>query len=1417
MSAHPKNKPQATLFVVFAALMLGIGTADYFFYRDQTETIKEQAQQQLSTIADLKVQQITNWRKERLGDAYVLRENIFIRVAVSDWLRLGLDAEQQGQICQWLQSYVVRFDYREALLLDPQGKILAATPDSLPIVEPTLQLLRSATDSRAPAFGNVHEFAGNGSYMELATPLYNPGNQRLLGFVVFRIDPRRFLFPLLQSWPVPSQSAETLLIERQGDSIVYLNELRHRKGTALRPVLPADQETLPAALAASGITQVMEGEDYRGVKVLAATRPVPETSWSMVAKIDMSEVRAPLLDRFYFLLAISALALLAALGMTLYLSRLQRHAGWQQEADERKAAREIARAHDRLLAAQDIGRIGSWEREINSQKLWWSEEIYRLFDYPPASTTPTLDLFYARIHPDDRELVRRTVAESAAQGKRYHIPYRVILPSGEIRCFENTSRIVSDNAGYPIAIAGTTQDVTEHRRIEEQSRRQSVQLAAVLENLPMGISVFDEKLRLQLWNPSLIDVLGLPPELVTPGVAFEDLVRYRAQIGEYGPGDPEEQVRERVNLALGFAPHRFEHTRGNGRTNLIQGRPYDIDGQLAGFITTYTDITDRKQAETELQRQHTLLHTIIENIPSGVSLIDGNLDFVGFNQEFCRLLEFPAELMAKKLLGMRDIVLFNAQRGEYGPGDPEALADALIEKARDPVPHHFERARPNGTIIEIRGTPLQGGGFVTAYTDITARKRAELALQMISERLTLATSAAAIGIWDWNLAGDTMIWDARMFELYGIDPQINDDAHRHWMKQVHPDDLPLVNAALQACHDGGADHFDIDFRIIQPNRQIRYLNAQILVERDGNKKPMRMVGANIDITKRKQSDERLLLAEKVFDNSPDAIMITDQYNRIVSVNAAFALITGYTTSEVLGKDPRILASGIHDTAFYRKMWEALKRYGHWAGEITDRRKNGETYPKWMTINEVTDAPRGKLTHYVTIFSDITERKSAEERIHYLAHHDALTALPNRFSLESRLEQACLDARRHHWDLAVLFIDLDRFKVINDTLGHNVGDQLLIEVARRLTAAVRESDTVARLGGDEFVIILPDMNSPNDAAGVAAKIIAALSEPIPIDNQQLHTSPSIGISVYPTDGTDADTIMRNADTAMYHAKALGRNNFQFYAEEMNRNASERLDIESRLRHALVRKEFELHYQPQLTTKGTEVVGVEALLRWNPADGRSVTPARFIPIAEDTGMIIAIGEWVLRTACRQIKAWLDTGIPSLRLAINVSARQLRKQDFPDIVASALSESGLPAHLLEIEITESAVMEEPEEARLILERLKEMGVTLAIDDFGTGYSSLAYLKLFPIDNLKIDRSFVTDIGRHADDAAIAISTIALAHSLGINVIAEGVETDTQLDLLRTHHCNEFQGFLFSRPLPAADALAFLQRAASDPKTIA
>ncbi|MEY4592512.1 MAG: hypothetical protein RIR18_1407 [Pseudomonadota bacterium] len=440
--------------------------------------------------------------------------------------------------------------------------------------------------------------------------------------------------------------------------------------------------------------------------------------------------------------------------------------------------------------------------------------------------------------------------------------------------------------------------------------------------------------------------------------------------------------------------------------------------------------------------------------------------------------------------------------------------------------------------------------------------------------------------------------------------------------------------------------------------------------------------------------------------------------------------------------------------------------------------------------------------------DVTEIKLAELRFNQLAHHDALTGLPNRLSLMARLEQALPEADRYRWSTAVIFIDMDRFKVINDTLGHQIGDMLLMEVAHRLSTAVRASDTVARLGGDEFVVVLPDCGGMVEVAQIARKILESFIPPVLAGQHELHTSPSLGIALYPTDGTDPSSLMKHADTAMYHAKGAGRNTFQFYAEEMNAAALARMNLEQKLRQAVARGEFSLHFQPQMQAVTQRPVGVEALIRWETKDQGFIPPGIFIPVAEEMGLISGIGNWVLREACRQMQDWRLAGLPDMVMAVNVSARQLRQRDFAESVQDALADSGLPARLLELEITESVLMENPQESVVTLNCLRDMGVSLAIDDFGTGYSSLTYLKLLPIHNLKIDQSFVADLGHDLNDRAIAFGTIALAHTLGLKVIAEGVETQEQFALLQGNACDTVQGYLFSRPLPPAVAFNFLRQ---------
>ncbi len=797
-----------------------------------------------------------------------------------------------------------------------------------------------------------------------------------------------------------------------------------------------------------------------------------------------------------------------------------------------------------------------------------------------------------------------------------------------------------------------------------------------MSNMPQGISVFDEDLRLRVWNTGFLDVLNLPTTAIYDGALFSDLIRIPATRGEYGPGDVDAHVKRITALALKFEAHRVERTRPNGRTHLIQGEPLFIDGELAGFITIYTDITERKLAEEALRTQHDLLQTVIESIPSAVSLFNQEQQLVLHNQELLRLLDLPPSLITQSPVSLETLFRFNAERGEYGPGEPEAIVTALMERAKKREPHHIQRTRPNGKTLDIRGAPLADGGFVTIYTDVSERR---------------------------------------------------------------------------------------------------------------------------------ESAEREQLAQKVFTHTPTGIIFTDEAHRILSINPATTQMTGYEPFELLGHSVFALIKLEHGQT-PEAFQEDMAHRGAWSGELEVTRKNGEDLAAGLRVSRVDDPYSGLPAHYIWILADITERKRAEERMRHIAQHDALTGLPNRLALAMRLAQLLPEARRHHWRLAIMFIDLDRFKIINDTLGHQVGDELLREVACRLSAVIRETDFVARLGGDEFVIILPGISSPADAAMVAGKIIARLSTPIEAEGHELHTSPSIGISIFPDDGPDGDAVMKNADLAMYHAKAAGRNNYQFFTAEMNRVTADRLDIERKLRHAIARNELALCFQPQFRADSSQPTGVEALLRWHhPTDGM-IAPDRFIPVAEETGLIVEIGEWVLLTACREMKRWIDAGLKPIRIAVNVSARQLRRRDFCETVAGVLAESDLPPELLELEITESSVMENPDEAILILQSLGRMGVSLAIDDFGTGYSSLAYLKLFPIDHLKIDRSFVADIETDLNDRAIAFGTIALAHSLGLNVIAEGVETEDQLELLRSNGCDEVQGYLFSKPLNSAAAFAFL-----------
>lgn len=550
-----------------------------------------------------------------------------------------------------------------------------------------------------------------------------------------------------------------------------------------------------------------------------------------------------------------------------------------------------------------------------------------------------------------------------------------------------------------------------------------------------------------------------------------------------------------------------------------------------------------------------------------------------------------------------------------------------------------------------------------------------------------------------------------------------------------------------------------------------------------------------------RAETALRQSSAVFESTRDGVVITTLEPRIIAANPAYSEITGYTHDEVLGRNPNFVKSGRHGRQFYQSMWESLTTLGYWQGEVWNRRKNGEIYPQWLSIGTVRDE-RGQATHYVGVMTDLTQLRRSEQQLERLSHYDPLTDLPNRLLLQSRLEHAIEQARRHHERAAVLFVDLDRFKNVNDSFGHPAGDELLRAIAVRLRGGLRNEDTLARAGGDEFIVVLENLQSPDVAASVAQKLIRLVQQPFVLSSgQEVIVSASVGVALYPDDGETVTELNQHADVALYQAKEMGRGTFCFHSAALTRRVNDHLQLEMRLRRALERGELRLHYQPLIGLLPGGPIRAEALLRWQPPDEDVVPPARFIPLAEETGLIVPIGDWVLREACRQARAWVDAGLNFGGVSVNLSTRQFRQAGIVEEVADVLASSGLPAHYLELEITESALMEGVEQAVETLDALRRLGVSLAVDDFGTGYSSLAYLKRLPLDKLKIDQGFVRGLPHDANDQAIVTATIALARSLGFSTVAEGVESEAQLDMLRTLGCAAYQGYLFSRPLSSEE----------------
>lgn len=677
--------------------------------------------------------------------------------------------------------------------------------------------------------------------------------------------------------------------------------------------------------------------------------------------------------------------------------------------------------------------------------------------------------------------------------------------------------------------------------------------------------------------------------------------------------------------------------------------------------------------------------------------------------------------------------------------------------------------------------------LITDARDISFLKQQQQALDQKHALLNTVVAQSPVIIWAIDQSGIFTLSEGKGLSELGLKPG---EVVGHSVFDIYKDHTDIIHDCEQALLGNTVN------TITHVAGRIYHAHYHPVKDEKGNISGV--IGVANDITDLQQIEAEMHILSSALEQTADLVLITNVEGVIEYVNPAFEVTTGYTREDVIGKKPNILRSGKQETQFYQRLWETILRGDVFSDVFINARKDGSIYYEEKSITPIRDK-QNNITHFIATGKDISERMRVQERLHYMAHHDALTKLPNRTLFMDRLRQAMARARWHKRLIAVMFLDLDRFKNINDSLGHIVGDQLLVQLTQRLSSGVRAGDTIARFGGDEFAVLLDDIASEKDISQLAKKILDTMIPAFVIQGHEFFITASIGVSIFPNDGEDAETLLRNADVAMYRAKDLGRNNYQFYSNEMSARAFERLTLENSLRHALKRLEFSLLYQPQIDIKTRHIIGVEALLRWQHPDLGVIMPSDFIPLLEETGLIVEVGDWVLHTALQQAASWHMAGFDFLKVSINLSGRQFNNPDFITSLQTTIQNAGLSPNMIELELTESMLMRNASKTISALNTLHHLGINIAVDDFGTGYSSLNYLRRFPISTLKIDRSFIRDVIDDADDRAITSAIIVMAQSLNLIVIAEGVESEEQLIFLQSLDCDQIQGNFYSAPVTA------------------
>lgn len=1091
----------------------------------------------------------------------------------------------------------------------------------------------------------------------------------------------------------------------------------------------------------------------------------------------------------------SALLIIYFFFVVVFYQRRSNHAHAVREANLEVTLRSIG---DAVIATDILGNVTCMSPEAERLTGW---------NFEDAKGCALSEVFHV-VNEHSGEPVNDMVEQVRRENSIVVMTEDSMLIASDGSCYqiyENGAPIYGDT-GILVGVLLVFRDITQSRKLKSRLSDNAKRLQRVIDTSMDAVIVTDEHGMVEEWNPTAESMFGWSNEEIRKQPIHETII-------------PEE-FREQHLLGI---KHLIETNQTSVHAKRIEstalyrdGHTFPIDLAMTSIRTEkgwvfnafIRDLSAQKHKEHLLKKNDLLLHESQRMAKLGhweLNHVNGNLDWS--DETYKTFCIDPATNKPSYDLFLNVIHV----------EDKERVNKAFTESVRNKTPYDIVfKIVANDKIRVVHakcetsydndGNPFRSIGLQQDITELQEKDQKLLKQDVL---LRETQRIAKLGYWELDLVDDTLAWSDEIYRIFCLDATSSTPSYELFINIIHPEDRERVDTAFSESLKNKTP-YNIIHRIVT-DEGVKIVHEQCETSYDGDGNPLRALGLVQDITERVNNLDELRLAATMF-KAHAGILITETDGTILRVNPAFEEMTGYSSNELVGNNPRMLQSGKQSKEFYNNIWGKVAKDGTWQGELWNKRKDGALYAEWLTLTAVNDDV-GEVTHYVGTSQDITERKHAESQIEYLAYHDDLTDLANRRLLHDRLYQSIAACKRHNEFGAVLLLDLDRFKDLNDSLGHSVGDEILRQVSSRLKVMIRDEDTVARLGGDEFVVVLSSVGEDISTIGlnvqaIAEKIRISLSQPYKLKEGQCHINVSIGISLFPEASEDIEDILKHADTALYRAKAQGRNTVCFYQPSMQLEVDSRLAIGNGLRSAIKNNEFVLHYQPLVNVRG-ELLGAEALIRWNHPEQGMIYPDKFISVAEDNGMIPDIGQWVIKEAVEQVAEWKKAGIckqETFRLAVNVSPRQFRQQGFVAQVLRVFEQTDVSPECIELEVTESMLMDELDDAVEKMDKLRTHGIRISIDDFGTGYSSLAYLKKLPLDQLKIDQSFIRDITSDENDAVVVETIIVMASHLGLSVIAEGVENQQQLDFLIEKGCKSFQGFYFSRALSAEDFTSYL-----------